>query len=101
METLMSKYSAEWVLDVHTSALLVSMYFVVCTQMVLKRNEINIALSEQVETDVNVYDIAGRQVFYNHYSEKDIQFSLNVASGSYFVNIAFDNRSITKTIVIE
>mgnify|MGYP001189256514 CR=1 FL=1 len=64
-------------------------------------NEINIALSEQVETDVNVYDIAGRQVFYNHYSEKDIQFSLNVASGSYFVNIAFDNRSITKTIVIE
>jgi thiol-disulfide isomerase/thioredoxin len=62
---------------------------------------INIVLNEQVDTVIYVYDVAGRKVFYNNYSEKDIQFSLNVASGFYFVNIGFNNSVLTKTIIIE
>jgi thiol-disulfide isomerase/thioredoxin len=64
-------------------------------------SDINIVLNEQVETDVNVYDIMGRRVFYNNFSEKNIQFSLNAVSGSYFVNIASENSSVTKTIIIK
>jgi hypothetical protein len=62
---------------------------------------INIVLNEQVDTVIYVYDVAGRKVFFNNYSEKDIQFSLNVASGFYFVNIGFNNSVLTKTIIIE
>jgi thiol-disulfide isomerase/thioredoxin len=64
-------------------------------------SEINIVLNEYADTDVNVYDVMGRRVFYNNFSQKNIQFSLNAVSGSYFVNIASENSSVTKTIIIK
>ena len=64
-------------------------------------NEINIVLNEQVETDINVYDVLGRRVFFNNYSLKNIQFSLNDPAGYYFVTIASENSTATKTIIIK
>lgn len=64
-------------------------------------SEINIVLNEQVETDINVYDVTGRRIFFGNYNLKNIQFGLNAVSGSYFVNIASENSSVTKTIIIK
>tara|TARA_B110000503_G_scaffold101076_1_gene151101 strand:+ start:699 stop:1520 length:822 start_codon:yes stop_codon:yes gene_type:complete len=64
-------------------------------------SEINIVLNEDVDTDVNIYDSLGRRVFFNSYSEKNIQFSLNAAPGSYFVTIASESSAVTKTIIIK
>jgi thiol-disulfide isomerase/thioredoxin len=64
-------------------------------------HEITISLAEQVTTDVTIYDVQGRQIYHSNYNEKEIQLSLDVVSGTYFINIASENGSITKSIVIK
>ena len=64
-------------------------------------SEINIQLQEQEATDINIYDMLGKQVFFNSYNQKDIQLNLNVTAGTYFVNISSETGSATKTVIIK
>jgi Secretion system C-terminal sorting domain/Pregnancy-associated plasma protein-A len=53
--------------------------------------------------DVNVYDIAGRQVDYaksNALNKNSITLN-NASKGIYFVSIKYDNKQTTKKIVVE
>jgi Secretion system C-terminal sorting domain/Pregnancy-associated plasma protein-A len=53
--------------------------------------------------DVNVYDIAGRQVEYaksNALNNKSITLN-NASKGVYFISVKFDNKQTTKKIVVE
>jgi len=63
--------------------------------------EVNISLNEQIESNVNVYDILGRTVFSSNYNFKNIQFSLDVTAGTYFVSIVSEKGNATKTIIIK
>lgn len=62
---------------------------------------INIHLNEQLDTNINVYDVLGKQVYFNSFTQKDIQLSLNIATGTYFINISSETGTVTKAIIIK
>ena len=62
---------------------------------------ISIVMNNQEATSVRVFDVTGREVYSNNANSSNVEFSLNVSSGTYFVNVNTENGSATKQIIVK
>jgi len=62
---------------------------------------VTITLKEEANSRVTVYDVSGKRVFSKLYSSNTIQLNLSIPSGNYFVNIASEYGSATKSIIMK
>ena len=62
---------------------------------------ISIVMNNQVATSVRVFDVTGRKVYSNNANSSEVEFNLNVSSGTYFVNVNTVAGSATKQIIIK
>ncbi len=67
----------------------------------VSNGKVTISLNEPIETEINIYSVSGKLVFSSNYNSLDIQLDLNVSTGTYFVSIASEIGSVTKTIIIK
>lgn len=65
-------------------------------------NNINIKMNNQVnDVAIHVFDISGKLVYQNNYSNSTIIFDLQVSPGTYFVKVTASTNSTTKKIIIK
>ena len=50
---------------------------------------------------IHVFDISGKLVYQNNYSNSTIIFDLQVSPGTYFVKVTASTNSTTKKIIIK
>lgn len=60
-----------------------------------------IGLSEEVRSQVTIYDFSGKLIFYGNYDSRTVQLDLTISAGTYFVSIASEYGSATKTIIFK
>ena len=62
---------------------------------------VTIGLSEEIRSQVVIYNVSGQRLFSSNYDSRTIQLDLNISTGAYFVSIASEIGSETKKIVIK
>lgn len=62
---------------------------------------INIELPFQMESEIDIFNTLGQQVFQNRYSDKNIAINTPLAQGIYLIKIQIGNSSVTKRLAIK
>ncbi len=67
----------------------------------VSNGNVTISLNEEVGSEITIYNVSGQRVFNGDYDSRTVQLDLNVSTGTYFVSIASEIGSATKTIIVK
>lgn len=74
--------------------------FLVWPNPVTTSQAITLTLANEIESEVKIYNVLGKEVYSGTYNSKRIEINHNLTSGTYFVTVANDYGTSNKGLIV-